>query len=781
MVATASVGSGPLAAAIDEATDTIYVLNGNDGTVSVVDGARCNAWVIQGCGRPLATIRVGQLPVAAAFNPATRTVYVANLNGGSVSVIDAAACNAVTTSGCGRSARTVKDSAGPDGIDVDVATDTVYAANSGTANPPTGDTVSVIDGATCNGSTGTGCGQAPRTIKVGSGAFWVAVDQASDTVYVPNNNDGTVSVINGAQCNAAVATGCGSIPPVVTAGASPQFVAVDPGLHTLFAINQGDDTLSAIDTTTCNATVTSGCGTVPPSEQATFNPPSGFNPNAFALDPETGTAYLANSGGADILSVVSIGRCNATDTTGCRRPAPSVPDNEFLVSVDLATGTIYAANLNLPDIDVLNGATCNAGNRTGCAPVAEIPMADPQANVGSVDDTTHTLYASDPFSNTVSVINTATCNAGDTSGCADHAPVIKVGQAPGPPALNARTRTLYVPYGTAADRVAVVNAATCNAMDTSGCAQSPGVVQVGQGTFVLAVSAATDTVYGQNAGTSSSGFSNGDMVFVINGATCNGTDHSGCGHLAATAKVGLDPVGIAVNDLTHTIYVANNASGDLPGTVSVINGATCNGTDTTGCSGPFPAVATGRAPDTVAVDVPTNIVYITDAASAAVSILDGSRCSAWVTTGCGSAEREQAVGSLPIDVAVDPDTGTVYVTDVFQSGALSIFHAARLAWLAHPELVEEQAPVRVELVVARTCGQNDRGKRAVQRDPRCLVHHLVVDGSPAACGGDGIGGLERQGLLGLGVDLRIAELGVIDVVRAGRQERAAGEQRVDEV
>ena len=103
--ATASVGSGPLAAAIDEATDTIYVLNGNDGTVSVVDGARCNAWVIQGCGRPLATIKVGQLPVAAAFNPATRTVYVANLNGGSVSVIDAA-----------RDAGPPADAGGPPGV-----------------------------------------------------------------------------------------------------------------------------------------------------------------------------------------------------------------------------------------------------------------------------------------------------------------------------------------------------------------------------------------------------------------------------------------------------------------------------------------------------------------------------------------------------------------------------------------------------------------------------------------------------------------------------------------
>jgi DNA-binding beta-propeller fold protein YncE len=674
VVARANVGGGPLAAAIDEATDTIYVLNGNDGTVSVVDGARCNARVTQGCGRPLATVKVGQLPVAAAFNPATRTVYVANLNSGNVSVINVAECNAVTTSGCGQPVRTVKDSAGPDGIDVDVATDTVYAANGGTANPPTGDTVSVIDGATCNGHTSTGCGQVPRTIKVGSGAFSVAVDQASDTIYVPDNNDGTVSVINGSQCNAGVGTGCGSTPPAVTTGASPQFVAADPGLHTVFAINQGDDTLSAIDTTTCAAAVVTGCGTVPPSEQATFNPHTGSSPNAFALMPQTDTAYLADTGGADIVSVVSIGSCNATDTTGCRRPAPSVPDHEYVISVDPATDTLYAGNLNLPEIDVLDGGTCNAGNLGGCTPVAEIPMADPEANVGAVDDATHTLYASDPFSDTVSVINTATCNAGDTSGCTDHAPVIKVGQGPGPPALNARTRTLYVPFGTAADRVAVVNAATCNAMHTTGCAQSPGLVKVGQGTFVLAVSAATDTVYGQNAGTSSSGFANGNTVFVINGATCNGTDHSGCGRLAATVKVGLQPVGIAVDDRTHTVYVTDNADGDLPGTVSIIDGATCNGTNTAGCGRHFAPVTVGGLPNQIAVDVRTGTVYIADEGSAAVSVLDGARCDAAVTTGCGAA-REQAVGSTPVDVTISPDTDTVYVTDTFQPGALSVLSA----------------------------------------------------------------------------------------------------------
>jgi DNA-binding beta-propeller fold protein YncE len=165
VVARAGVGSSPLAAAIDERTDTIYVTNGNAGTVSVLNGARCKASVSSGCRRALATIKVGKLPVAAAFNPATRTVYVTNLQRHSVSVIDAAGCNAVTTRGCGRPAKTVKDRHGPDAVDVDVATDTVYVANSGLNN--NGDTVSVINGAACNGRTGSGCRRAPRTVTVG--------------------------------------------------------------------------------------------------------------------------------------------------------------------------------------------------------------------------------------------------------------------------------------------------------------------------------------------------------------------------------------------------------------------------------------------------------------------------------------------------------------------------------------------------------------------------------------------------------------------------------------
>jgi hypothetical protein len=80
---------------------------------------------------------------------------------------------------------------------------------------------------------------------VGSGVAWAAVDQAHHTVYVANFNDGTVSVISGARCNARLTSGCGSTWPTVTTGANPAYVAVDPSSGTAFVVNhvggdQGD-------------------------------------------------------------------------------------------------------------------------------------------------------------------------------------------------------------------------------------------------------------------------------------------------------------------------------------------------------------------------------------------------------------------------------------------------------------------------------------------------------------------------------------------------------------
>lgn len=671
VTAAAEVGSGPLAVAVDPRTDTVYVMNGTSNTVSVLNGARCNARVTSGCARPVATVKVGQMPVAGAVSPATHTLYVANLNGG-ISVINTAACDATVTRGCGAKPRTVADTASPSWVDINSKTGTVYVANNGNGTSP--GSVSVINGAGCNASTGTGCAKKPVTVPVGVNSVTLAVDQSTNTVYVAdagNGNSGSVSVINGATCNGKLTSGC-RVAATVPTGAGTAQVAVDRQLHTVFAINGGDDTLSAINTETCNGTVTASCSRRPLNAVASALAGPGFNSflNGLALG-ENGTAYVVNIGGLSVLSVDSTGRCNVTYTGDCRAEAPSVPEPENVFAADAATHTIYAGNQNLPRIDVINGATCNARNRSGCAPVATIPMPDPGANVGAIDKATHTLYAADEApSGTLAVINIAACNATRTAGCAAPVGRVKLGAFPNPPALNPATHTLYVSYGDSANKIAVVNAATCNATRTAGCGHTPAAVTVGPGTDDLAVSVATNTVYGANSG--SNNF-NGDTVSVLNGATCDAANTSGCGHLAATAKVGRGPFGIVVNDATHTVYVANNANGDAPGTVSVINAAACDGTHTAGCHASFPVMPAGKAPLLAALDPATGLLYVADFASAAVTVLNTARCNAKVTSGCGQPGRQRAVGSNPVGIVVT--AGSVYVGQLYRPGSMAIFGA----------------------------------------------------------------------------------------------------------
>jgi DNA-binding beta-propeller fold protein YncE len=662
IVAQANVAPIADAVVIDHKTHTLYVGGGigNSGAVSVLNEATCNAEVTSGCDRSLATFKLSGFASAMALDPATGTLYVTTLPA-DVVAIDGARCNAETQAGCHKPVKVLADNRGPEGVDVDVATDTVYVANTGNGD---GHSVFVFNGATCNGSTGSGCGQQPQTVTAGSGAVWDVVDQRTDTVYVANYNDGTVSVIDGATCNAHITTGCDQPPATVTTGSKVSYLVVDQSRHTLFAINQGDDTISAIDTTTCDGTIVSGCAARPRNEQLTgFNPPAGYNANAFALVPNTGTAYLVNGGGEDYLAAVSVKDCSAIATSGCRTEEPSVPDSEYLTVLDPATDTIYGDNLQMAEIDVIDGATCHAGNLGGCTPVGEIPVPNTANAVGAVDDATHTLYVSD-VNGTLLVIDTATCNAGDTAGCGNPTSTVTIGANPFVPAINLATGTIYVPFGNEGNRVAVVNGADCNAEITSGCGQTPGVVKVGPATNILGVSQATDTIYAPS--------SSDNTVSLINGATCNGTDQSGCGSVAATAPVGLGPSGVAVNDQTHTVYVANNADGDSPGTVSVINGATCNASVIMGCSGPFPTAAVGRSPLLIGINHQTDTVYVSDYSSAGVSALDGSTCNASQTAGCAGATL-LPVGSDPFGVTVDPSRNTVYVTDLLGTGTMSVF------------------------------------------------------------------------------------------------------------
>jgi YVTN family beta-propeller protein len=205
-----TTGIGPAGVFVDQATDTIYaatVAPSGAEAVSVIDGATCNATITSGCGKKPLSVTLGKgsanYNVAFAIDQANGTLYVANWADNTLSMIDKASCNAMVTSGCDQTPHVVRVGNGPDGIAVNPATHTIYVAN------VTDDTVSVLDAATCNATVSSGCRTPhPRLLHTGKSPRWVTMDQATDTVYVPNGDDGTASVLNGATCNATVASDC---------------------------------------------------------------------------------------------------------------------------------------------------------------------------------------------------------------------------------------------------------------------------------------------------------------------------------------------------------------------------------------------------------------------------------------------------------------------------------------------------------------------------------------------------------------------------------------------
>ena len=219
-------GSDPREIAIDTTTDTVYVVDTSADEISVINGAGCNATNRWGCT---------QTSVLLA-DPSRRAIVG----------LDGDPCPDPVASGCGQTVKTVHVGAFPDGIAVDPVTDTVYVTNRGDTAGHPGHTVSVIDGATCNGVASSGCGRV-ATLEVGQGPGWIALDDATRTAYTANQAAGTVSVINMAICDAADTSGCGQRTPTIAVGQSPFVLTIDQELHTAYVASSLHDTVSVVD------------------------------------------------------------------------------------------------------------------------------------------------------------------------------------------------------------------------------------------------------------------------------------------------------------------------------------------------------------------------------------------------------------------------------------------------------------------------------------------------------------------------------------------------------
>lgn len=291
-----------------------------------------------------------------------------------------------------------------------------------------------------------------------------------------------------------------------------------------------------------------------------------------AADQRTDTIYVATDGP---LEVIDAATCNAATTAGCSHTA-TVPAGGRSVAVDPSTDTIYALN-NQPDgsgyVSVIDGRHCNGADTSGCA--AQTSTSIPTVAVGNqiafgitaptvdrtpdrlaVDDLTHTLYVTNAGDDTVSVIDTTRCHAGDTSQCASQQPPtvpLPAAVAPVAIAVDPATNTAYVtdnPFPAFPDAVSLIDTTNCRAGDTSQCASQtpPTIPMPSGGAFKIQVDPSTNNVYVANLNDSS--------VSVIDGRHCNATDTTDCSHIP-NIEVGSNPSDLILDQANHTAYVSN--------------------------------------------------------------------------------------------------------------------------------------------------------------------------------------------------------------------------------
>ena len=293
----------------------------------------------------------GQDPIGVVVDEATHTVYAVNAGTNSVAVLNAATCNALVTSGCS-AVTLVSVPGGPEFLALDTATDTVYVADTDSGE------VSVIDGKTCNASVQTGCSHPPASVDAGAGAFPIAVDEVTNTVYVGTNQD--VAVIDGTTCDSLTTKDCSHVAAHVPVNNEPAGIAIDDADHTAYVSGESGS-VAVISTTICSGRHTAGCSATPRAAAV------GSDPRGDLFDPATDTVYVTNVG-SNTVSLLDASVCSSSATKGCASGFKTFPlgDSPRRLAIDAATHTLYVVNTGDGTASVIDEATCNADTTTGC-------------------------------------------------------------------------------------------------------------------------------------------------------------------------------------------------------------------------------------------------------------------------------------------------------------------------------------------------------------------------------------------------------------------------------
>jgi len=642
-------GSGGIGILLDDASGTVYVANGGDGTVSVIDAATCNAHLSAGCAVTHPSVTVGSLPSHLAIDQSSHTLYVSNEGadapGSTLSMIDTSTCNGHVTTGCSTPAPTAPTGAAPDGLIVDPVHHTLYITN-GADN-----TISVLDTRACNVTHAASCPPTAPTLRLAGSPVGGAIDSVSGTLLIPTTDPvagadgpGWLSLIDTATCNADVLTRCGQNPAQAAIGSGPIDVAVNATTRRAYAVNESDSSVSVIDLGSCNAVRTQGCTRRAPTMAI------GFDGGAAAVDPATNTIY-ASSQERGTVTVLDAASCTATQDSGCRHPAPTTglglgPAGSAL---DQHIRTLYIANQGANTVSVVDPDACNARNRAGCGRVWPTTTVGQLPKAVAIDESLDTLYTANQIDSTVSVVDTRTCNAHVTSGCGRTSPTIAVTGGAFNLTIDAGTHTLYV-ANINSNTVSVINTATCNARITTGCGQTPHSVRTGNAPAAVLLDPSTGTLYVSN---------NADhTVAVVDARTCNATTTTGCATAPPTVATVDAPRFLTIDPATATVYVSIRNDSSL----AMIDTRRCNARTTSGCATAPSVVHVGFLPYDIADDTRTGRILVGNVGDSTISSFRAATCNARITTGCTLTQPTVETGGWPTNLTVDQRTGTLFVS-----------------------------------------------------------------------------------------------------------------------
>ncbi|WAC93855.1 serine/threonine-protein kinase [Mycobacterium sp. Aquia_213] len=272
------------------------------------------------------------------------------------------------------------------------------------------------------------------SVRVGNGAFGVAVDAETHTVYVANTGSNSVSLVD---------TASRKVTATVAVGLHPVGVAVDPSTRTVYVTNFDDSSVSVIDT--ANGTVIARIGV-------------GSHPGGIAVDPDARIAYATNGDNASV-SVIDTTTHTVTGTV----PTGKGPSR---VAIDRTAHRLFVTTAD-PTVTVIDTT-----NRTVIGSVA---LRVHPAGI-AIDSASHTAYIASGDDASVSFVDTI--SLGVTAS-------VPVGQRPAGVAVDPPTNTAYV---------ANYSGASVSVVDTTRRIVT-GILAVGNNPLAIAVDPTTHFAY----------------------------------------------------------------------------------------------------------------------------------------------------------------------------------------------------------------------------------------------------------------------------------------------